>query len=486
MDLLLSSRSLVQKNVTIIFIKLALTRIPKKDSVSSLQKMISVLNTLPPAFQPAVVTSYLGVYDLIDPKCVIETLSVQGDLILKLDMKTITGLTNFVSQNVLLFAGYEPLFVALFLQVDVNVVVSSKLNAEKLCQEILRHWSRMTDAQTNRTMDLLAQLEAPFPVAKIFERRHLKNALKALDSELTNNAGEDFENMASELSEFLMVNINDRYALSSMRMLLKKCHTKFEDNLLLFKRIFSTDLLDRESKTALLALFATFIKATDEILHYLEDKVMNGELFGLSLLRQIFPYDAPRPRVLACLLISDPNYADECRLLLSPYQHSVYNGVRSCVYDQKAVPPTTSALFCDIIQDKHVSQFLLQESSDRCISALFDFACTCVPTYPIPYGFILNCLSVCSNSAVDISRFLVYVSKTLPNDDSINTEPFIAYLLRESDPTIVESLAQFLEWTKAKCDIDSVYTRALLTHGFRNTKSMQRSCIALKTVMMKL
>lgn len=454
-DIALTSGHVLQRNVTIIFVKLALERAGKEGSIAERQRLMNVFEKLPPTFQPVVMAAYLDVASLVDPQTLIDTLARHQSALKTFDKSLLQGLWKFMNDSTTMFAGHEKLFLDLFLKFEVRITIPPTFHANVLRDSIVEKWSEMTPSQKNMCMDLVAQVKTSFPIDKILEVRTLPNAFKCLDVSLINSPACDIEPFAFDLSEFLYSHLSDDVALACFRTLLKKCHRLFSDNVTLFKNIFHNESLLVEDRHALLMLFASFIDPSKSILTFIEQEVFDGDLFGLALLREIFGFEIPRPRVLACLLIADPDYSDECRLLLSPYRHSGSDGFRVPIHDPKAQPPTTASFLGDIVGDKKIMNYLLQGRNSKVISAVFDFACQCEPEYPIPYDFILEVLAQCPTSATEVSKFLVFISKQLPRDENFKADRFVEYLAKESDPMIIESLAQFLEWTHAEFDVDA-------------------------------
>ena len=449
-DVLLNATQILQKNVTVVFVKLALSRCEKAETVSELQRMLDAFEKLTPQLQPLVVTSYVDACSLIDGKTLVGTLSKHQAALKTIDKAALQGLVKFMTDSTMVFAGHEELFIELLLKFEVKVKIPVTLDANVLRDAIVGRWVSMTLSQKNVCLDVIAQIKTGFPIGKILEVKTLPNALRCLDVSLIKSTPKEVEEFAYDLSELLYDQITDNVGLLCFRTLLKKCHHLFSDSLRMFKGIFKNEDLAVEDKHALLMLFASFIEPSQQILSFLEQQIFDGELFGLALLREIYPFDAPRPRVLACILISDPNYSDECRLLLSPYRHTGSDGFRVCIYDPKAKPPTTADFLGDIVGDKRILNYLLEARNSKVISTIFDFACVCEPKYPIPYDFVIDAMAQSPASAIEISKFLVFLSRNLPRDENFKAQRFVEYLGKESDPTIIESLAQFLEWTGAE------------------------------------
>lgn len=473
-NLILKTNNPMIKNISAVFIKLAVQRQTKE---VNLQTLMNSYSKLPVTLQPALFSSYISQIGRLDPIEFVKTIESHEDQILKLNAEEINFFTSFLHSNLKLFYQYPSLFFTIYMklscqksakndslknlpfEIEDGVLLNSAQFTEILDKNIDKYTSPV---ETARMFYLISKLNSPIKsFEKVVSNTDLPFGLECLDRQLTCQSSEVIEQYVSHLVMVTTENLskNPDIKISILRTLMKKCPQHFVKNLSLFKSLFDSEDLPRSTRSSIIYLFSSLIEPSKKLLSYLENEIFNeDDALAMSILRQIYPFNEPRTKVIACLLISNPNFADECRINLNPYSLVEKNGFRTCLNEteSKAVAPTTTELFSVIEKDTNFHNFLLQSSSTRSISALFNFASICKPTYPLPYRFIISSLDSCPNSANEISAFLVYVTKKLPKDTNLDPKPFIDYILKESDASIIESISSFLEWSGCTIDVDSV------------------------------
>jgi hypothetical protein len=354
----LQSNHVLQRNVTLIFVKLGLSRGRPASEVGSLQKLIDSFRKIPAASQTMVLESYIRCHSAIDPSTFIQTLYEHKDVVLKIEPSSLVFMPSFVQQNGALFANFEDLFVQLVLRFDISVSLPGSLDGERIVKVIDSVWNT-ADAQTmNLCLLLLSQVKFPFQIEKIISQTSHSNVFRCLDAQLSLASPESVLPHTSQLSSVLASHLTNAHAASAMRGLLRKCPDRFKTNLPLFQDIFGADM-DTTTRNALLTLFSSFIQPTNALFRFLENQAYSGEVIVLQLLSLIFPFNDPRPPVLACTLIGDPNFCEECRILLSPHKLIVHGQFRRLVPDSDAKYPTTSDLFDTVIASAKIRNFLL-------------------------------------------------------------------------------------------------------------------------------
>lgn len=470
---ILKSEVILRKNICAVFVKIGLQRLPLNDDVrvcNVLQKLMNIYSILPQSINKSVLLMYLNNCVKFEPIVFVNTLQKNQSYLITLGEEELKPMSEFVKNNYLLFIGNEKLFLFFSLKSDLEIPDFSKFNSLELLNGILSTFEKLKPEEKNRALYILSQIKNPFPILKILQNINLKYGYQCLEHQLILSPKETIQLFVRECSQTILTSINqfvytkmngkimDTY-LSCLKILLKKCNKSFEKDYALFKSLYKNQKILREDKISILYLFASFITPSDSLLNFLKNQVYDGDSTAMSLLRQIFPFEEPKTKVIACTLIGDPNFSDECRLMLNPYSFSINNGFRYTLLDTKAKAPSTTILFDTVISNMDFMNFFLRSSSTKSVSALFNFACLCIPTYPIPYDFIINLLKSCPNSGYEITQFLVYISNNLPREDGFNPNHFIDYIISESDPLIVESISKFLEWTKCDINIEEVSSK---------------------------
>lgn len=481
-NLILKSSIPIQKNVAAIFLKLAIQRQAKE---IDLQVLMNDYSKLPATIQPAIFSGYISQIDKLDPIEFIKTIQGHEDQISKLTPQEISFFTSFLRSNIKIFYQYPSLFITIYMKLESQKTAKNPLlknlpfeiedgvllNSDKFCEILTQNVDKYTSPlEQARFFYLLSKLNTPFKhFDKIVSSTDLPFGFQCLDRQLTCQTSEVIEQYASHLimvtTENLSTNVDIK--ISILRTLMKKCTKFFVKNISLFKTLFDSDEIPRAARSSIIFLFASLIEPSMKLLNYLESEMFEDEdVLAVSVLKQIYPYCEPKSKVLACLLISDPNFTDECRMVLSPYTLVEKDGIRTCLNESesKAVTPTTTELFSIVEKDSKIHNFLLRSSSTKNISALFNFASICKPTYPLPYRFIIDSLDCCPNSANEISAFLVYLTKKLPKDANFDPKPFLDYIKKENDASIVESISSFLEWSGCTIDVDQVSETLKGTH----------------------
>lgn len=466
----------LQKNVSAIFLKIALER---NSSDIDLQQLMSNYNLFPAPVQTTLLSSYLKQISHIDPKIFIETLQNHIDSVLNLPSTDLTGFPNFILNNLRLFHDFPDIFLKLFMKLETKNAKEKNmknqaasivpfeiddffaLDAESIVKSIWSNFDHYTPIQINRSLYLLSKLSYPFPdLDKIVSNSDMPFGLECLDRQLPLYQPEDLEPVISHIVTVITEDLETKGELkiSILRSLMKKCPLKFKTNFALFKKLFNSDGIARSTRSSILYLFSSFIEPSKRLFDFLEKEIYDGEVIGISLLRQIYPFSESRSKVIACLMISDPNFSDECRIMLHSYRIVENNGFRTCINEseEKADPPTITDFFSVVINDSKIHRYLVNSSATRNVCALFNFACICKMTYPIQYSFIIECLDMCPNASSDISAFLVRITHTLPRDETIDVSPFVKYLKRETDSTIIEMISRFLAWTECDVNVDEI------------------------------
>ncbi|OHS93142.1 hypothetical protein TRFO_40531 [Tritrichomonas foetus] len=455
-NILKTSKIPLQKNVTAVFLKISLQKHPEQ---IDLQELMNGFSTIPANIQNDVFIAYISQIARMDPIEFIKTLQKHTDSLLKLSSDQLSNFPSFLSSNIRLFRGYPHLFYTIFMKFDnIDIDDGSVLDGESIVAQLDKDFNTFNVSQIKRTFYLLSKLNAVFPLEKIVTRTDLPYCFECLDRQLPLQKSDVIEPHISHLVAVLTEKLYEKVELkiSILRTLLKKCHKSFIHNLGLFKTLFSSDDIPRATKSSIIYLFSSFIDPSMKLLNYLENKIYDGDVTALSILRQIYPFSEPRTKVIACLMISDVNFTDECRLLLHPYRLSENDGFRMCLTDDKAETPTTAELFKIIENDNKIYRYLTSTTSTRNVSAIFNFATLCKPVYPLPYDFIIHALDNCPNSANEISAFLVHISNSLPKDSNFNPKPLLEFIEKETDASIIESISRFLRWSGVEIDVEQV------------------------------
>lgn len=481
-DLIINSKVLMVKNITAVFLKLAFQR---QASEVNFQGLMNNYDKLPASLQPALFSAYISQIDRQDPNDFVKTIKEREDLISKIPTQELSVFSAFMAKNLKLFYPHPSLFLSIYMKLEnqqhaknaalknlpFEIEDGSSLNSEKLVDLLGQNFdSYATPFQNARAFYLLSKLNAPFKsFDKIVSNTDLPFGFECLDRQLTCQSADIVQQYVSHLVMVTTESLsnNSELKISILRTLIKKCPAFFVKNLTLFKKLFDSDEIQKSTRSSIIYLYSSVIEPSKKLLDFLEKEIFDDEeVLALSIMRQIYPFSEPRTKIIACLLISDPNFTDECRILLHPYSLNENKGFRVCLdeLEDKAVAPTTTELFSAIEKDSKFQNYLLQSSSTKNISALFNFASMCKPTYPLPYRFIINALDCCPNSANEISAFLVYITKKLPKDSDFNPKPFLDYIVKENDASIIESISSFLEWSGCAIDADSVASSLKGTH----------------------
>lgn len=473
-NLILKSKNQLVKNITAVFIKLGIQRQIKD---VNLQILMDSYSKLPPTFQPFLFSSYVSQVERLDPIEFIKTIQTHEDQVSKLTTEEASVFTSFLHNNLRIFYQYPSLFVSIYMKLECQKSAKNASlknlpfeiedgvlpNSEKIAEILDQNFDKYNSpVETARLLYLISKLNYPFKsFDNIASNTDLPFGLQCLDRQLSCQPTEVIKDHISHLVMVTTDNIskNPDLHISILRTLMKKCPQYFAKNLSLFKTLFDSDDIPRSTRSSIIYLFASIIEPSKKLLSFLESEIFNDEdVLAMSILKFIYPFNEPRTKVLACLLISNPDFTDECRIVLNPYDLVEKDGIRSSINisESKANAPTTTELFSVIEKDTKFHNFLLQSSSTKNISALFNFATICKPTYPLPYSFIVNSLDSCPNSANEISAFLVYVTKHLPKDPNLDPKPFLDYIITESDASIIESISSFLEWSGCTIDADKI------------------------------
>ena len=458
-EIIENSKITLQKNIGAIFLKMTIQNHPDK---VNLQLLMNTYNKIPSSIQQIVLTAYINQNNRMDPVEFVKTLNDHIDAIGKLSKDELKIFPQFVSSYPHLFKNYSLLFITIFMKFDnIDIIDGSVLNQDEIAQIIQKQFASYNQSQVIRSLYLLSKINSPFPLDKIIADEYLPFVLECLDKQVPLHTAEEIEPLINKIMDIATSNLSvkSEIRISIVRTLMRKCHHHFVNNLELFKLLFNSDEIYATTKSSIIYLFSSFINPSPQLMKFLEEKIFDGEVTALAILRFIYPFKEPRTKVIGCVMISDGNFADECRILLSPYSLTESKGFRTCRIDDKAEPPLTSDIFKVIESSPKIHNFLTNSSSTRNVSALFNFACICKPSPPIPFQFIISELNNCPNSANEISNFLVHIAKALPKTEDLDLEPLLNYIEKESDPFIIESISSFLEWTGSKFDVEKVASK---------------------------
>lgn len=455
----LKSKNPLAKNIATIFIKLGLERTPPGQNYQIAKTLMMTFQSLPQNLQIITYKSFLAAYEFIAPQQYIDILSKNIVLLrasIKTSSQTLQYFPQYVTTNVKQFKGYEELFATLVHSFDISINIPEDFNFGIITNYFMNCAKSSDSLLAARALKLLTQIPHKLPLEFLNNNLNLTDGILLLDSQI--ELYETMQPLTKQFAEILITKLQTPAASRCLRNLLKTYHKEFQNDYVLFKQIFDCDA-DSETVTSLMILFSTFINPS-VVEKFIEKNLEDGNSsLALRLMRFIFPYKNPRPKLFACALANDVSMIDESRLLLFPYKHVVNDGFRAVIYDSSSQPPTTGELFNELMNMPNLKRYLSNPNSTRAIDSFFQFCCRCNVTLPLPFSFIIQEFSNCPSAAPGISKFLGYVSQKIEFEGEFSQQDIdqcINVMKEESDPEIVEAVSGFLCWTKAKIDVESV------------------------------
>ncbi|EAX95411.1 hypothetical protein TVAG_461850 [Trichomonas vaginalis G3] len=460
-SLLLETNNLLIRNVTTLFVKQALGRIPPEQRAETITKLYDAQKIVPKLIDAQFFTLAIECNKYINPEQFIVILNAGVETCGY--SKLIQGnsgqfIPNFVKNNINLFKKYEKLYAILMTENDIEVVTPKDFNAEVISKIAMGISQSGENIKCHRAFGLLLQLDYKLPIDYLKSNLGFTDGILLLEKQI--DIYDTMQPHTKDIALNLATRTTSPQASSCLRALLKKYHTEFENDLQFFKMLLNSEA-DNSWIMPVLYMFSLFVNS-DLVRPLIEEQLTDGNRQrAIRLLKNLYQFSAPRPRLFACVLFNDGTMIEDCRLLLYPYTHIIKDGFRTPIDDPTANPPSTSELFFELLQMPNLKRFLCNSNSTRAVNELFRFAATCKVTLPLPFDFIIQEFSNCPNAALNISAFLYYVTTNSEFQGELTAnivDQCIDVMKSENDQEIIEAISGFLKWSNANIDKSEVTT----------------------------